>query len=275
MAGTADGLFADYGLSVEIMEPAAKADNIKRVSDGSVDFCLTSFQHYLSARRLYGEINARFVAAVVQDSPIGALVRGDADCTEVSDLSGIVLGSSLNSPHLGEVQLGLRRLGMNPASVQEVPGDMYEALGTGVVDGLVGFVDGLPRARRDSGTGLTAVPVGLPVYASGLVAGSHVPIEAVVRVRAAVSETLRRQREERARGTAEMSSRYPYISKAIAEEGWLILEPYVFRGGDRPENMERRRCEDTVEVACEARTLSQFPVEEAFHPQFVAESVRG
>ncbi len=70
-----NGLFAEHGVDVEILDPSGGPDKVVRVGAGQSDFALTSVQHYLSAPAEHGAIGARFVAMVVQRSPIGALVR--------------------------------------------------------------------------------------------------------------------------------------------------------------------------------------------------------
>ncbi len=99
-----NGLFADHGLEVAILEPEGGPDNIARVASGESDFALTSVQHYLSARAASpsAELAARFVAIIVQRSPIAALVPANSRVREPADLAGCRVGGDRTSPHLLE-----------------------------------------------------------------------------------------------------------------------------------------------------------------------------
>ena len=66
IAAAANGLFAEFGLDVELMEPAPGPENVRRVAAGGSDFCLTSVTHYMRARAQSGDLAARYVAIVVQ-----------------------------------------------------------------------------------------------------------------------------------------------------------------------------------------------------------------
>ncbi|MFP5376986.1 MAG: ABC transporter substrate-binding protein, partial [Acidimicrobiia bacterium] len=74
LAAGASGLFASYGLDVEILDPAPGPENVRRVAAGRSDFCLTSVTHFLAARATSGPLGARFAAVVVQRSPMAGIV---------------------------------------------------------------------------------------------------------------------------------------------------------------------------------------------------------
>ena len=61
---------------------------MKRVAAGENDFCLTSVHHYLTARAQDGDLTCRFVAVVVQQSPLAAIVADDSPLRHPADLAG-------------------------------------------------------------------------------------------------------------------------------------------------------------------------------------------
>ncbi|MGI9034234.1 MAG: hypothetical protein ACR2HY_11300 [Acidimicrobiales bacterium] len=108
--------------------------------------------------------------------------------------------------------------------------DTQVALAQGYIDATVGFVDGLPRTSRLAGVPLQAIPVGLDLYASGLVAGDGLSAETVSRMRAALVTALERQRQHPETGLTELCQRYPDTVATEALEGWRLLEPNIFTG---------------------------------------------
>ena len=66
IAAAANGLFAEFGFDVQLMEPAPGPENVRRVAAGGSDYCLTSVTHYLRARAQSGAVAARYVATTVQ-----------------------------------------------------------------------------------------------------------------------------------------------------------------------------------------------------------------
>ena len=147
-----NGLFAEHGVDVEILDPSGGPDNVVRVGAGESDFALTCVQHYLSARAEHGDIAARFVAMVVQRSPIGALVPATSVVQHPEDLSGCRVGGDPSNPQVIEFMASLDHLGIaRPKLVELAPGTAAAALGRGEVDAIVALVDALPRRRRQAG----------------------------------------------------------------------------------------------------------------------------
>ena len=248
----ASGLFADHGLDIEILEPAPGPENIRRVAAGGSDLCLTSVVHYLTAWSQTGPPAARFVAVVVQRSPMAGLVAADSGLTEPAHLSGRRLGGPPGSRMVSDFQASLRRLGLAPAVV--VPtgyGAAPAALGRGEGDVVADFADLVPRTRRQAGVQVRAIPLPLDVYASGLVAADRLPDELVGRMVAAVSEALEHQRRHPEAGLAELLRRYPDVDAAEALEGWALVEPNVFTGPP-PGAMDPARWAATVAFLTEA-----------------------
>lgn len=271
MTAGADGPFADLRIEVDIAGPPGGPDNIRQVASGERDFCLTSVHHFLTALGEGGEMAARFVAIVVQRSPLAALVPLGSPLTAPSDLAGVRVGGSGDHNHTLEFIATLQRLGLPaPSVVAAVDKDAHSALGRGEVDAIVGFTDSLPRVSRLVGLPLRAIPVGLDVYASGLVAGDHVPRELAERMRVALAAALERQRNDPAFGLDEMCRRYPETVPDEAIEGWRLLEPNVFTGVE-PGMMDRARWEDTLAFLAAARGIRQPRPEQVYRPEFAGE----
>lgn len=243
---------------MEFLEPGRGRgpQNIVRVAEGDSDFCLTSVHHYLSAlQQSEGGLTARFVAIVVRHSPIGAIVHAESPVVTPDDLEQRRIAASPDKPHGSEFLMTLRHLGYAPSELVELaPEDVGAGLARGEVDALVEFVDALPRLRRLAGCSLRAVPVGLPIYASGLVAADRLSDELVDRMRIALVRALRSQRADPKGGLAELVHRYPEVSAADAVEGWQLIEPYIF-GGNRPGEMDTAEWHETLRLLCRARGL--------------------
>ena len=265
-----NGLFAEHGVDVEILDPSGGPDNVVRVGEGESDFALTSVQHYLSARARHGDIPARFVAMVVQRSPIGALVPAGSGRRVPADLAGCRVGGDPANPQVLEFLATLDHLGVGRPTLVEMGGpEARSALGRGQVDAIVALVDALPRRRREAGIDLRPIHVGRPdVYGSGVVAADRLPDDLVVRVRAAVVGALEAQRRTPESGLAQMADRYGDDRTDDAPEGWRLLQEFVFT--DVPTgSMDAGRWRTTLEFLCAARGLPVPVPESVYRPQFL------
>lgn len=229
LAAASNGLFAEHGLEVELRDPDGGPENVRRVAEGDVDFCLTRVAHYLRATEQYGRLRARFVAIVVQRSPMAALVRADSALHAPADLAGIRLGGPPDKGLVLEYQASLDELGVARSTL--VPMDYreaWDALARGEVDAVADFVDIVPRLRRLAGVDVRAVPFGIEAYSSGLVAADRVPLDRVVEMRDAMVAALERQRANPEEGVEQLTRRYPEIHPAAAVEGWELGVPNIF-----------------------------------------------
>jgi putative hydroxymethylpyrimidine transport system substrate-binding protein len=254
IGAAASGLFAEHGLDVELLEPAEGPENVKRVAAGGAEFCLTSVAHYLKARYEAGDLAARFVAVVVQRSPMAAIVPWGSPIREASDLPGRRVGGREGEPLVAAFQAGMSQLGLDPAQLvavdyAEAPG----ALGRGEIDAIPDFADLVPRIRRQSGIPVRAVPLGTEVYASGLVAGDVVPDAVVERMRAALVAALERQRSDPRHGLTALVDRYPGADPEDALEGWSLAEPNIFTAPVG--SMDRQRWKATIAHVAAARRM--------------------
>ncbi|HET7721236.1 MAG TPA: hypothetical protein VFK43_14820, partial [Acidimicrobiales bacterium] len=104
------------------------------------------------------------------------------------------------------------------------------AMARGEVDMVCDFVDLLPRIRRQAGVPVRAVPLGLDVYSSGLVAADRIPDDVVARLQSAVAAALEAQRLDPRAGLDELARRYPDADPQEAVEGWELAAPNIFTG---------------------------------------------
>ena len=267
-----DGLFAEHGLDVEILDPSGGPDNVARVASGGSDFALTSVNHYLSAVATHGELAARFVAVVVQRSPIGALVAASSDLREPADLAGARVGGDPANPQLVELLASLEHRGIGAPQVVEMPdhGLARAALARGEIDAIPALIDALPRRRRQAGVDLRAIRAGRDdVYASGLLAADRFSDEEAWQVRRAVAAALEEQRRRPSAGLDTMDARYGDDRTEDAPEGWALLEPYVFTG-DPVGTMDGDRWATTLDFLCRIRGLPRPADESVYRPQFAA-----
>lgn len=204
-----------------------------RVGAGGSDFCLTSLTHYLLARAAAPELAARFVSVVAQRSPISGLVAASSALMRPTDLSGRRLGGQPGNALVKELQGGLVHLGVAPAALVPMEYDAAPAaLGRGEVDVVADFVDLVPRTRRQAGIPVRAVPLGLEVYSSGLVAADRLSLDVVTRMQEALAAALERQQVDPDAGLGELGRRYPEVDHSDALEGWALAEPNIL--GDWP-----------------------------------------
>jgi NitT/TauT family transport system substrate-binding protein len=267
LAAASTGLFADFGFDVELLDPQGGPANVNRVADGGADFCLTSIAHYLTARARSGDVAARFVAIVVQRSPMAALVAESSSIHRPEDLAGRRLGGPPEGGMVLEYQAALDRLGLDRSEV--VPMDYREAwtaLAEGRVDAVADYVDIEPRLRRLSGIPVRAIPFGLEVYSSGLVAADRLPEERVVEMRDALVAALQRQRAHPTEGVEALVQRYPDIEPAAAIEGWRLVEPYIFTDVP-PGSMDVDRWADTIGFSAAAHGLPVPVPESVYRPE--------
>ena len=265
-----NGLFAEHGVDVDILDPSGGPDNVVRVGTGESDFALTSVQHHLSARAAHGDIAARFVAMIVQRSPIGALVPATSAPRFPSDLAGCRVGGDPANPQVIEFLATLDHLGIPRPTIVELDAEQARgALARGEVDAIVALVDAMPRRRRQAGIDLRPIHIGRDdVYGSGLLASDRLPDETVARVRAAVVAALEAQRRSPDAGLAQMADRYGDDRTDDAPEGWRMLEQFVFT--DQPTgSMSAERWRTTLGFLCAARGLQVPAPESIYRPQFL------
>jgi ABC-type nitrate/sulfonate/bicarbonate transport system substrate-binding protein len=191
--------------------------------------CLTSVNHYADARHRFGDLAARFITVVSRRHPIAGLVRADSPCSTPADLAGRRLGAARDSGLTRELLAGLALLRMEPPELVEIPyAAAPAALGRGDVDVIADFAELAPPTSRQAGVDVRAIPVGAPVYASGVVAADRLDDDVVVRLRAALADVLEEQRREPSTGLAQLVERYPDVSPQDALESWRLAAQSIY-----------------------------------------------
>lgn len=266
-----DGLFERHGLAVDLLEPASSGvDNIMRVADGGADFTLTSVSYFVQALAQRPGLPARFAAVITQQSPMAAVVLEDSNITSFDDLPAARVGGGGSHGGLVTEYLGaLAHLGLAPPPVIDIEYfDAPAALRDGVIDVIADFVDLQPKIRRIAGP-VRALPFGIDVYASGLVAADRLPLELAQRVRGAVIDALMQHRTAPELAVDALVARYPHIAPEDALDGWRLIEPLIFtaRGvGSMTADGWRR----SVEYAATVHGLPVPAADSAFRRELLA-----
>lgn len=266
-----DGLFERHGLAVDLLEPASSGvDNIMRVADGGADLTLTSVSYFVQARAQRPELPARFAAVITQQSPMAAVVLEDSTITSFHDLPAArVGGGGSHGGLVTEYQGALAHLGFAPSPVVAIEYfDAPAALRDGLIDVMADFVDLQPKIARIAGP-VRAVPFGIDVYASGLVAADRVPLELAKRVRDAVIDALTQHRAAPELAFDALVARYPDVDPDDALEGWRLIEPLIFteRGVG---SMTAERWERSLEYSATVHGLPVPDLDTAFRSELLA-----
>jgi NitT/TauT family transport system substrate-binding protein len=268
-AAVADGLFAEYGLDVELVESAPGAERVKLLADGAGDFLLTASLYHLQALALLGPTPVHAVGVLHRRNPVAALVRVDSGITSPADLGGRRLGAPVGA-QMGwlavELQAWLDAAGVHPAEIADMDyPSAFAALGRGEIDAVADLADLLPIDRRRARTPLRAVPVApdVDLYTSAVLANDAVPAELVDRFVRAAAASFDRQRADPGRGVPELVAMYPEVDPEAAAETWLALEPYAFAGGTGAvASMDAQGWARTLDWLARAHGVPAVPVDQ-------------
>lgn len=264
-----DGLFERHGLAVDLLEPASSGEgNITRVAEGGADFTLTSVSYFVKTAALRSDLAARFAAVITQRSPMAAVVLEGSPIDSLDDLPAARVGGrghgGLHTEYLG----ALAHLGFAPSPVVDVDYDHAPgALRDGTIDVMGDFVDLVPKLRRVAGP-VRALPFGIDVYASGLVAADRLPLELVQRVRDALVDALTQHRAAPELAVDALVERYPDVDPDDALEGWRLIEPLIFT--ERAVgSMTVDRWERSVEYASHVHGVSRLEGDSVFRRELI------
>lgn len=221
--------------------------------------------YYLQAHAEAGPLPVRFIAGVHHDSSVAAIVRDESPFTRAEDLGGCRIGGPQGSGGLGwllrECCDGFDRRGLDPPVIRPLQyRDAVAALRDGRVDAVPYLAELTPLLARAAGVPLRAIPVGAPVYTSGMVAGDWVPPDVVERMQRALQATLCRQRDDPHRGIGLLEARHPEVNIDDAVASWRALETYVFRT-QRPGGLDRKRWADSIRHLAAVHALGPAPPE--------------
>ena len=154
-------------------------------------------------------------------------MRADSGIVAPADLPGRRLGGPTNGVDgslMNQLCASMAHLHFDPPII-EVMGysEATIALGRGEIDMTADYVDLLPRLRREAGVPLRAIPVGIDVYASGLVAADRLPLVRVMEMRAAIVAALERQRREPRAWLSHLLERWPEQEPDDVLESWALV----------------------------------------------------
>lgn len=131
---------ADHGLDVEISKAPGGPGDLRKVFAGNADFYLTSVHHYLTAMAESGPLPVRFVAVVLQTSPVAAVVRVASDFLSPADPVRPAARCPARQPAHGRLFAA-----MGPQSAELCPMDCRRALAWGEIDTIIGLWTACPE----------------------------------------------------------------------------------------------------------------------------------
>lgn len=278
-AAAEGGLFAEQGIEVEFVGCARAPEwtlegftvRPKAVGSGEVDFGLTSVAYVLAAQTaMEGRLGARFVAMSHQRNPIAAIVRDDSPFESPADLQG-TRAARWSIPWFTQEYAGaLSFMGLDPSVLVDTR-EPDAQLESGEIDVIPTWMD---MTLNHVGNGYAVRSIGLDIetYATGLLAGDHLPLELVTRVRDAFVAGHKLQLERPELGIAAFQRRFPDISERHIRDSWALYEPYAF-DGDAPGAMHEDRWETTIEHTAATHGLSPFAAEQIYRPELLAPAV--
>ena len=191
IAALEKGYYREAGLDVVLREWSPGVDVAQEVSEGRADFGT------LDSGLIVARANGRplvALAALLQHSAVGLLVRSQGGVGAVSDLAGKRIGSSHDTRD--EVLAYLAASGLPPTAFRHVPeiGDARRALLADQVDAVGVFIgDDLVRELAGSGDYLLLLPrsAAIDLYGSLLLTSESVLASQASIVRAFRSATLK------------------------------------------------------------------------------------
>lgn len=268
-------MFDRYDLDVEVLDPPAGpgTESPKAVAAGEADLCLTGTTYYLlAAAEAGGDLPARFAGVLHQVSPLAAIVRDDAGLRAPADLAGRRLGGDPGAWLTKEYVAALAARGVAGPTIVPMPQrEASGALGRGEIDAMCTFADALPSAEKRAGVPLCAVVLGGPTYASGLVAGDHLPGEVVARARLALADALRLQAADPEPGADAFCRRYPGTTRAHALASWVAFAPYALGHGPAA-SMQPGRWRDTIAHTSTVHRLNPPAPHAVYRPELAGDT---
>lgn len=269
----ASGLFARYGLTVELVAPARHGGTRFRAVGDGPEFALASVYGRLAAlARPDAGPAERFVAAVHQRSPLAAFVPADSQLREPWHLSGRRVAASTLPWFDHEYRSGLLVLGLRPpVVVQPHPSGERPSLAEGEVDAIGSWAESIAPMRRRAGIAVRAIPFGPAVYTTGVVASDRVAPELAARMVAALSDAYLAQRERPRVGLGELCRRFPTVRAVDALEEWAVLDGYVF-AEPAPLAMDADRWRSTIDHAARTHGFPRRPLGEVCRDEALARS---
>ncbi|MGQ0744520.1 MAG: ABC transporter substrate-binding protein [Acidimicrobiales bacterium] len=268
-----NGLFAEYDLLVEILDPPPPPGtrNADRVADGEADFSLTAVSYFLMAQgKRPSPFGARFIGVVHHKTPFGVVVMAGSDIETIDHLAGRVLGrSTFNDWAVRECTLAMADKGVGPPECVGVDHfDFSGSLLRGEIDMRACFTDTLAVLASTLGAPLRRVELGLDIYGSGLIASDRVSDDVAWRMAQATSAALELQRSDPGGLIAEFCKRFPRRDPEVVRHSWDLLVPYAFPAGGAG-SMSADRWTASLAWYRRAHGLAPRPLEEVVRPDLL------
>lgn len=232
-----------------LSEPSGSGTRtVHDVAEGRAAFGLTSLFYFLQAQRERHDLPARFVAVVLNRSPLAAFVREDSDIEVPAQLAGRRVAVAGRFRWVADEYDGALRLA-NVGRPIRVPTDEAgsDLLGRGEVDVVTSWADIAPVIRRRAATAVRRIDVGPDVYTVGLVASDAVDDHLARRLTVAFGASLRLQRREPQLGIDAFHRAYPHLDAVDVAEAWTLLEPFVFDPHRPAGSMDAARWDETLD----------------------------
>lgn len=263
-AATASGLFADYGLDVELLD--GQGATTERIAAGEAELGLTATLYFLRSQAgSADELPARFVMPLHQRDPIAGLVRDDSDLVTPDDLADRSVARWGLAFMTDAYTWALARRNAKPSQVVPVEGDPSAALRDGTVDVVPSWAETIP-VRSYAGVTVRAIPFETEGYASGLIAADTVSDDVVARVREALVAAFTLQREHPRVGVEPFCERYPHIPPADAFDNWDKFVPFGFSKASQARAVDPHRWTATVADTVAAHELPAVDAERLYRP---------
>jgi len=149
--------------------------------------------------------------------------------------------------------------------------DPDDLLQRGEIDVIPTWID-MTLNHAGQGHAVRPIALGIETYATGLLAADRLPLELVMRMRAAFNAGYQLQVEQPELGIAAFRRRFPDISEQHIRDNWDLFEPYALDGG-APGAMHADRWQTTIEHTAATHGLSRVPAEQIMRPELLAPAV--
>ena len=269
----ASGLFARYGLEVDLVAPVRGCGGAPAAGGPPPDFALAAVHSRLAAAGRASP-RSRFVAVVHQRSPLAAFVPLASPLRHPADLSGRRVAASTVPWFDHEYRQGLLDLGLAPGPVVPPhPSGERPSLAREEVDVIGSWVESIGPMRRRAGIPVRSIPFGPPIYTTGVTAADGVPAGVVERTLAALVEAYAQQRRRPDLGVDDLCRRFPKVAAADAVEEWGRLDDYVFGAGVPALSMDAGRWRATLDHGARAHGFTGIQLEAVCRPELLSVAV--
>lgn len=192
-----------------------------------------------------------------QRDPIAALVRADSDLDGVRALAGRPIARWGLAWMTEAYTAALAQRHIDAPEVRPVEGDPSAALRDRLVEVVPTWAETIP-VRSYADVAVRTIPLDVEGYASGLVAGDHVPDDVVARMVRAVSTGFALQEHDPDPGLTAFTDFYPHVPRQDASDNWRYFLPFAGPEENRPRTADAARWERTVAAIEDAHGLAHL-----------------